>query len=71
MNGTHRRDGVWIATSGIAALRRLRDVAPALLAHLGLEAPRVDDSPPPQPVAYSADEEARVAARLRKLGYLE
>jgi predicted AlkP superfamily phosphohydrolase/phosphomutase len=89
MNGTHRRDGVWIAHGeGAAAplsaeadaegraLPHLRDVAPTLLAAMGL--PWESEGAGPdgsdllrERVAYSADEEARVADRLRALGYLE
>src|SRR5262249_54055091 len=74
MNGTHRRDGIWLAL-GDAAWRAARPAAiGAVAAHvlraLGLEADG-DREHPRAPLAYSADEEARVAARLRALGYLE
>jgi len=77
MNGAHRPDGVWIADGpGAPALppgAALPDVAPALLAALGLSF----DGPGASPArgaparAYTAAEEAAVRARLRALGYLE
>ena len=74
MNGTHRQDGIWIADAAAAdwlgERPRLSDVAPALLRALG-----VADGAPAQTDgeihSYSAEEEARVAARLRALGYLD
>ena len=75
MNGTHRRDGIWIdARSDLSA-------APAGLAHaaaaianiMGLawaeDATHGEPLPPRQD--YSSQEEAVVAERLRALGYLE
>jgi predicted AlkP superfamily phosphohydrolase/phosphomutase len=75
MNGTHRRDGIWLALGGDAAWRAGRPAAiGAVAAHvlraLGIEADG-DREHGRAPLAYSADEEARVAARLRALGYLE
>lgn len=78
MNGTHRPEGIWIGTGPAAdwldadAAPALEDVAPTALRALGvawegdlsgraLMAER----------EYSPEEEARVAARLRALGYLE
>jgi hypothetical protein len=74
MNGTHRPAGVWLTVgcepSLRAAPRGIEGVAPLVLAALGVEP---DESPrreaPPAP--YDAAQEARVAARLRALGYLE
>jgi hypothetical protein len=76
MNGTHRPDGVWISAGSEAGRLRLGpepsldQVAPAVLRHLGVAH---DDGEParPTPEAYGPEEEARVAARLRALGYLE
>jgi len=75
MNGTHRPEGIWIAHGlGAAACMAartpaLRDVAPALLGALGVSSETDARPRPPRP--YTADEEARVAERLRALGYLE
>jgi len=75
MNGTHRRDGIWLAQGGDTAWRAARPaaigaVAAHLLRALGLEADGGREHPRAS-LPYSADEEARVAARLRALGYLE
>jgi hypothetical protein len=74
MNGTHRSDGLWLVAGGDAAWRRVRpasieSVAPALLGLLGV-LPQ-STAAPGTPRPYGDDEEARVAARLRALGYLE
>jgi predicted AlkP superfamily phosphohydrolase/phosphomutase len=82
MNGTHRRDGVWIAHGqgaarpAEAAHPHLRDVAPTLLAALGVvwesEGAGLDGTDLlREHVAYSEAEQAQVARRLRALGYLE
>ena len=74
MNGTHRPDGVWIGVGPAAALAppaRLAQVAPALLGAMGVPACAAQTPSPPGPSAYSPEQEARVAARLRALGYLE
>jgi predicted AlkP superfamily phosphohydrolase/phosphomutase len=80
MNGTHRSDGIWIATGpGADAAEppvRLDRVAPWLADAMGLA---WDDSRSAiggpgsgrQAVAYEDAEEAMVAERLRALGYLE
>ena len=72
MNGTHRRDGIWLDAAGHAERPAgIADVAAAVLRVLGLaETPASGEQPRP-PLPYSAEEEARVAARLRALGYLE
>jgi len=79
MNGTHRPDGIWLASGeGAPQLStqpgpRLEDVAPTLLAVLGVPWDGALDGSvlagPPR--AYDPDEEALVARRLRQLGYLE
>jgi predicted AlkP superfamily phosphohydrolase/phosphomutase len=75
MNGTHRPDGIWIAHGPGAqaclahAAPALRDVAPALLDALGVADAGDPAERPPRP--YTPEEEERVAARLRALGYLE
>ena len=74
MNGTHRPDGIWIAEPRAAhwlgETPALADVAPALLRALGVEEPSQNaGDAPAEP--YTAEEEERVAARLRALGYLE
>jgi predicted AlkP superfamily phosphohydrolase/phosphomutase len=77
MNGTHRRDGIWLALGGDAAWRAARPssiagVAALVLQALGIDAASADGGEHVRaPLPYSADEEARVAARLRALGYLE
>jgi hypothetical protein len=72
MNGTHRRDGIWLATDA----RSERPASIASVARIALDALGVASDAPgggrsPAPLPYSAEEEARVAARLRALGYLE
>ncbi len=70
MNGTHRPEGIFVTTDADAVPRALVDVAPWLLERMGIgwhpasarEAPRAD---------YTPEEDARVAERLRALGYLE
>lgn len=70
MNGTHRPDGTWIGPREIAAPASIVGVAAAIRGALGLEA-RAKDRAEAAPRAYSDEEDALVAARLRKLGYLE
>lgn len=78
MNGTHRPEGVLIA-SGLAleaesgARVSIPDVAPTVLGALGVDPDADLDGVALQraPRAYTPEEEARVAARLRALGYLE
>jgi predicted AlkP superfamily phosphohydrolase/phosphomutase len=72
MNGVHRPDGVWISTD--SATRRpasIVDTNGILLAALGLTGSSDADAPGSTGRAYTAEEEALVAERLRKLGYLE
>jgi predicted AlkP superfamily phosphohydrolase/phosphomutase len=87
MNGVHRPDGIWIATGALeaqaegaprpAALARpdaaIPDAAPTILNALGVPWDEALDGVsllgPPR--GFDADEEARVAERLRGLGYLE
>jgi predicted AlkP superfamily phosphohydrolase/phosphomutase len=87
MNGTHRSNGIFIATgtaTGAAAgqplalaggaLPRLVDMAPTLLGAMGIEwsEEQRDGSPLLAPRReYSEEEDALVAERLRALGYLE
>ena len=82
MNGTHRPEGVWIAHGegaarpAEAAHPHLRDVAPTLLAALGVAWESEGAGPDGadllrEHVAYSEAEQAQVARRLRALGYLE
>jgi predicted AlkP superfamily phosphohydrolase/phosphomutase len=75
MNGTHRPEGIWIdhATAGAAfptGHATLAEAAPAILRAMGLS---YAESPagPPAPRSYTAEEEAIVAERLRRLGYLD
>jgi len=79
MNGTHRNEGIWIASgTGARALppppARLSRVAPWLAAVMGLAwdaSGEEDAGSDANPVAYDDDEEQMVAERLRALGYLE
>jgi predicted AlkP superfamily phosphohydrolase/phosphomutase len=74
MNGTHRRNGIWIDAGAALAVAPdgLAAAAPSIAKAMGLEwrdagygdAPRVRRE-------YSADEDELVAGRLRALGYLE
>ena len=81
MNGTHRSEGIWIAT-GPRADRfpppaRLVDVAAWLAQAMGLPWPSDwaesagADPPGREAAPYNDEEEAMVAERLRALGYLE
>ena len=75
MNGTHRRNGVWLATDAAAGRpAAIEHVAAFVLRALGIEDAPGDATgggPSAAPLPYSAEEEALVAARLRALGYLE
>jgi predicted AlkP superfamily phosphohydrolase/phosphomutase len=76
-NGCHRPDGIWIATGpgserlDAAAAPSLEDVAPTLLRHLGVAWDGDLDGVSLLRSDYGPEDEARVAARLRALGYLE
>ncbi len=80
MNGTHRADGILIGAGAELRLGsenpRLVDMAPTLLATMGIEWETSEGeadgvSIPMGQHRYSAEEEAIVAERLRALGYLE
>ena len=85
MNGTHRPTGVFMLSDAIHAdACSLADVAPTVLALLGVAAPPMDGESlvgggavrepatfEQTPVAYTAEEEAVLEERLRALGYLE
>jgi predicted AlkP superfamily phosphohydrolase/phosphomutase len=75
MNGTHRPDGIWIADGpGMDDTpTHLERVAPTLLRAAGVawQPPEGDGSDAPPTPDYTPEEEARVEARLRALGYLE
>jgi hypothetical protein len=70
MNGIHQPEGIFVTTEADEIPRALSDVAPWLLERMGVgwesasthETPRRD---------YTPEEDARLAARLRALGYLE
>jgi predicted AlkP superfamily phosphohydrolase/phosphomutase len=76
-NGTHRPDGVWLATGSgserldLAAAPALADVAPTLLRHLGVAWEGDLDGVSLLRADYGPEDAARVEARLRALGYLE
>ncbi len=78
-NGTHRRHGIWIADAPgsapwtwLPAPASLREVAPALARAMGLGfEPRTSAMEPGSRVDYTPVEEAAVAERLRRLGYLD
>ena len=79
MNGTHRSEGIWIASAADERAlppppSRLSRVAPWLAAAMGLAWERSGEEDAlrdANPVAYDDDEEQMVAERLRALGYLE
>ncbi|HEU4430095.1 MAG TPA: hypothetical protein VFT98_15140, partial [Myxococcota bacterium] len=77
MNGVHTPHGIWIQTNtegarGALAAAHIADTAPTILRAMGVA---FDGALEGRPLggarAYSAAEEAVVAERLRKLGYLE
>lgn len=85
MNGNHRSHGVlFLSEPFVAGAARMEDVAPTVLAQLGVAGPAMDGTPltgdmetadgasyEPAARAYS-DEEARILEeRLRALGYFE
>ena len=79
MNGTHRNDGIFIATGRKESLERahtmmpasLVEVAPCLAKTMGLDWIPQSPHTPTTPHTYSEEEDAAVAARLRALGYLD
>jgi hypothetical protein len=76
MNGTHRRNGIWLAAQATSERpASIVQVAAVVLRALGVEAEAAGDADTggrsAAPIPYSAEEEALVAARLRALGYLE
>jgi predicted AlkP superfamily phosphohydrolase/phosphomutase len=81
MNGTHRSEGIFIATGRDASLAlartlmpaRLSEMAPTMARGLGLDwAPkRTEGDEGRARRDYSDEEDAMVAARLRALGYIE
>jgi predicted AlkP superfamily phosphohydrolase/phosphomutase len=76
MNGTHRRNGIWLSAHAAAEKpASIAHVAAVVLRALGIETDVAGDADikgrPVALVPYSAEEEALVAARLRALGYLE
>jgi predicted AlkP superfamily phosphohydrolase/phosphomutase len=70
MNGTHRPDGTWIGPREITPPASIVEVAGAIRCALGL-AVDGDHGTDDLPRAYSNEEAAVLAERLRKLGYLE
>ncbi len=71
MNGIHHPDGLWIAPPRLGVPAAMPEVAGALLRALGLDADATGAPADREPRAYSDEEDAIVAARLRKLGYLD
>lgn len=85
MNGNHRDVGVLMLSKPVAArFASLQDVAPTVLAALGVPGPRMDgtslfgpmmeaavDSVSAAPRVYSPEENAEIEERLRELGYFE
>nr|MCS5635679.1 alkaline phosphatase family protein [Myxococcota bacterium] len=79
MNGTHRQDGIFIASGGgprgedgrTLAPDSLARVAPAIARGMGLRWTPGNGGGEPGSRAYSDEESDMVAARLRALGYLE
>ena len=77
MNGVHTPVGVLLASGpgfervGRLGDARLADLAPTILGALGVAWDERLDGVALSPAHYSEEEEGRVAARLRALGYLE
>lgn len=87
MNGNHRPTGVlFLSKPSPAGYARLEDVAPTVLAEMGVPAPPMDGASllapgiaadaapaagPEQDRAYTQDEARAVERRLRDLGYFE
>ena len=75
MNGTHRAEGVWIehgtgAPAFPSGHGTLAEASGPILAALGIGG-AATPAPPAAPRAYTAAEQAIVAGRLRRLGYLD
>ena len=70
MNGTHRQEGIFVTSDEDEIPNALADVAPWLLERLGIA---WDSGPTPKTERshYTPEQDARVAERLRALGYLE
>jgi hypothetical protein len=88
MNGVHRPNGVLFLSEPVAAVQAsIADIAPTILARLGVAGPAMDGqslwgdaaSAPPiqvecnvgEPAGYTPEEERVIEARLRALGYFE
>jgi hypothetical protein len=78
MNGTHRQDGIFIATGGsdqcessALAPESLSGVAAALARAMGLLWSPGNGEGASGDLAYSQEESEMVAARLRALGYID
>ena len=85
MNGSHRPTGIFFLSKRVTAgAARIEDVAPSVLAEIGVPAPPMDGTAllgepgdagqaayARQERAYSPEQERVVAARLRGLGYFE
>jgi predicted AlkP superfamily phosphohydrolase/phosphomutase len=77
MNGTHRNHGIFIASgargdeSSLPAPTSLVEVPKALARAMGLRWQTKGEESALEPVAYTPEEEERVAGRLRALGYLD
>ena len=75
MNGTHRPEGILVASARLEATERnpaIVDVAPSLLAAMGVPWEEcLDGAVLLEPRPYDREQERRVSDRLRALGYLE
>lgn len=85
MNGNHRHAGVlFLSVPTVAGAAQIQDVAPTVLATLGVDAPPMDGTSLLGPVTerdyegpanaarpYAQEEEGAIEQRLRALGYLE
>lgn len=70
MNGTHRPEGIFVTSEPDEMPSALADVAPWLLDRMGIDWDS-DETPEAERSHYTPEQDARVAARLRALGYLE
>ena len=85
MNGNHRPTGVLILSKpSVSRTARIEDIAPTVLAELGVAGPAMDGASllrhgetrsdgilPVFEAAYSSQEELDIETRLRVLGYYE